>query len=57
MSVCLWFVRCGVGQPHQKMTALDVNNEAMRDYLEEGGQCEHEPGEHQPIEGSVHFRR
>ena len=42
-------------KPHQKMTALDVNNEAMRDYLEEGGQCEHEPGEHQPIEGSVHF--
>ena len=43
------------GKPHQKMTALDVNNESMRDYLEECGVCEHEPGEHQPIEGSVHF--
>ena len=44
------------GKPHQKRTALDVNNEAMRDYLEENGVCNHGPGEHQPIEGSVHFQ-
>ena len=43
------------GKPHQKMTALDVNSEAMKDYLEECGVCRHEPHEHQPIEGSVHF--
>ena len=44
------------GKPHQKRTALDVNNEAMKDYLEENGVCQHAPGEHQPIEGSVHHQ-
>ena len=43
------------GKLHQKKTALDVNNESMRDYLEESGVCEHQPGEHQPIEGNVFF--
>ena len=43
------------GKPHQKKTALDVNNESMKDYLEENGVCNHAPGEHQPIEGHVHY--
>ena len=43
------------GKLHQKKTALDVNNESMRDYLEESGVCEHQPGDHQPIEGNVFF--
>ena len=41
------------GKPHQKWTALDVNNLTMKEYLEARGQCQHAPGEHQVIEGTV----
>ena len=43
------------GKPHQKYTMLDVNDKAMRDALMEGAVCDHLPGEHQPIEGTVMF--
>ena len=41
------------GKPHQKYTALDVNNEVMCEALQRGALCNHQQGEHQPIEGSV----
>lgn len=41
------------GKPHQKYTALDVNNEAFKNELLVGAVCNHAPGEHQPIEGHV----
>lgn len=41
------------GMPHRKLTALDVNDEDMAKYLEVRAQCNHEPGEHQLIEGTV----
>eukprot|EP00435_Cladocopium_sp_Y103_P054339 s254_g17.t1 len=43
------------GKPHQKFTALDVNDYYMCEGLMRGAICTHEPGEHQPIEGSVWF--
>lgn len=43
------------GKPHQKFTALDVNDEAMREALMVGAVCNHTPEEHQPIEGNVYY--
>ena len=43
------------GKPHQKYTALDVNDAGMREALMEGATCRHTPEEHQPIEGNVFY--
>jgi len=43
------------GKPHQKYTALDVNDAGMREALMEGAVCNHTPEEHQPIEGNVYY--
>ena len=42
-------------KPHQKYTALDSNDYYMCEGLMMGAVCAHEPGEHQPIEGSVFY--
>ena len=42
-------------KPHQKYTALDSNDHYMCEGLMIGAECNHGPGEHQPIEGSVFF--
>eukprot|EP00435_Cladocopium_sp_Y103_P011248 s3540_g2.t3 len=42
-------------KPHQKYTALDVNDAGMREALMEGAVCTHTPEEHQPIEGNVYY--
>ena len=43
------------GKPHQKYTALDVNDPKMCEALLQGAECHHSPEEHQAIEGSVHY--
>ena len=43
-------------KPHQKYTALDSNDYYMCEGLMIGATCNHDPGEHQPIEGSVFFQ-
>eukprot|EP00435_Cladocopium_sp_Y103_P018426 s2413_g4.t1 len=43
------------GKPHQKYTALDVNDRNMCEALLRGAVCNHSPDEHQPIEGSVFY--
>jgi len=43
------------GKPHQKYTALDVNDYYMCEGLMHGAVCNHKPEEHQAIEGSVFY--
>ena len=41
------------GKPHQKLTALDVNDPTFARALERGAQCTHQPEDHQRLEGQV----
>lgn len=43
------------GKPHQKYTALDVNDLGMREALMRGAVCQHSPEDHQAIEGNVFY--
>jgi hypothetical protein len=40
-------------QPMRKRTVLDVNSAVFAHYLESGARCQHEPQEHQVIEGAT----
>ena len=44
-----------MGKPHQKYTALDVNDYYMCEGLMHGAVCNHKPEEHQAIDGSVFY--
>ena len=41
------------GKPHKKTTAFDVNDPVFAAHLREGGTCNHQPEEHQRLEGKV----
>ena len=40
-------------KPHQKWTALDVNDEIFKTELEKGAHCVHRPEDHEQIQGNV----
>ena len=44
------------GKPHKKMTAVQLNQEAIQTEVFREVRCDHRVGEHQPIEGSVRVR-
>lgn len=44
------------GKPHKKMTAVQLNHEAIQTEIFREVRCDHRVGEHQPIEGSVRVR-
>lgn len=41
------------GKPHRKPTALDTNSRVMQQHLMHGMKCDHNPLEHQVLEGQV----
>ncbi|CAK9044348.1 unnamed protein product, partial [Durusdinium trenchii] len=57
ISQCaLGLVDVASGRPHWKLTALDVNDPLMKDYMEPRALCRHAPGEHQTVEGHVYWQ-
>lgn len=43
------------GLPHKKPTAIQMNHPAVQNFPD--ARCWHQPGQHQPVEGSVRIRR
>ena len=39
------------GKPRKQAANLQVNKQEVAELLQQGAQCQHAPGEHQPVEG------